>query len=64
MGVAVALNSAAFGVLIGPGFLEHVTGATSNELLTNIQAMRAFVRGCTARPLQPEDYEAALAGTW
>jgi non-heme chloroperoxidase len=59
-GAAVTLNNAAFGVLIGPGFLEHVPGATSNDLLTNIQAMRAFVRGCTARPLPSDDYEIAL----
>jgi len=59
-GAAVMLNNAAFGVLIGPGFLEHVPGATSNDLLTNIQAMRAFVRGCTVHPLSPDDYEIAL----
>jgi non-heme chloroperoxidase len=60
VGAAVMLNNAAFGVLIGPGFLEHVPGATSSDLLTNIQAMRAFVRGCTARPLPFDDYEIAL----
>jgi non-heme chloroperoxidase len=57
---AVTLDTAAFGVLIGPGFLEHVPGATADDFLANIQAMRAFVRGFTARPLPRDEYETAL----
>lgn len=57
---AVKLDTSAFGVLIGPGFLNHVPGATAEDFSTNIQAIRAFVRGCTNQPLPPEDYEAAL----
>jgi non-heme chloroperoxidase len=59
-GAAVTLDTAAFGVLIGPGFLDHVPGATAEDFPSNIQAIRAFVRGCTSRPLPSEDYEAAL----
>ena len=57
---AVTLDTAAFGVLIGPGFLDHVPGATAEDFPSNIQAMRAFLRGCTARPLPQEEYETAL----
>lgn len=57
---AVTLNSAAFGVLIGPGFLEHVPGATADDFPANIQAIRSFLRECTARPLPREEYENSL----
>jgi non-heme chloroperoxidase len=57
---AVTLSRAAFGALIGPGFLDHVPGATADDLPSNIQAIRAFVHGCTARPLPPDDYAIAL----
>lgn len=59
-GAAVTLDTAAFGTLIGPGFLDHVPGATADDLPANIQAIRAFIRGCTAQPLPREDYESAL----
>ena len=35
-------------------------GATAEDFPSNIQAIRAFMRGCTSRPLPSEDYEAAL----
>ena len=57
---AAKLGEAAFGTLIGPGFLDHFAGATVDDLPTNIGAMRAFVRGCTAKPLSAEDFETAL----
>ncbi|QIG52000.1 alpha/beta hydrolase [Nordella sp. HKS 07] len=57
---AVTLNSAAFGVLIGPGFLDHVPGATAEDFPANIEAIRSFVRECTARPLPHEEFENAL----
>jgi non-heme chloroperoxidase len=57
---AVTLDNAAFGVLIGPGFLDHVPGATAEDFPSNIQAIRAFLHGCTARPLPQEEYETAL----
>ena len=60
VGAAVTLDRAAFGVLIGPGFLDHVPGATANDLPSNIQAIRAFVQGCTAQPLPRDEFEMAL----
>jgi pimeloyl-ACP methyl ester carboxylesterase len=60
VGAAVTLDRAAFGVLIGPGFLDHVPGATADDFPSNIQAIRAFVHGCTARPLPDDDYATAL----
>jgi hypothetical protein len=45
VGAAVTLDMAAFGVLIGPGFIDHVPGATADDLLSNIHAVRAFLQG-------------------
>jgi len=59
-GAAVTLDTAAFGTLIGPGFLDHVPGATAEDLPANIEAIRAFMRGCTAQPLPREEHESAL----
>jgi pimeloyl-ACP methyl ester carboxylesterase len=59
-GAAVTLDTAAFGTLIGPGFLDHVPGATADDLPTNIEAMRAFIQGCTAQALPREEHESAL----
>ena len=47
-------------MLIGPGLLDHVPGATADDFPSNIQAIRTFVHGCTARPLPPDDYAVAL----
>ncbi len=57
---AVKLGEAAFGTLIGPGFLDHFAHATADDLPTNIWAMRSFVKTCTAKPLPADDYETAL----
>jgi non-heme chloroperoxidase len=57
---AVKLGEAAFGTLIGPGFLDHFAHATADDLPTNIWAMRAFVRTCLATPLPPEEVETAV----
>jgi non-heme chloroperoxidase len=56
----VKLGSAAFGTLIGPGFLDNFAGATADDLPTNIAAMRSFVRACLATPLPAADVETAL----
>lgn len=61
VGAAVTLNTDAFGTLIGPGFLDHVGDATSDDLPTNIEAIRNFLRGVTSAPLPAEVFEAALA---
>jgi pimeloyl-ACP methyl ester carboxylesterase len=60
VGAAVTLDQAAFGTLIGPGFLDHVPGAIADDLPSNIQAIRAFLKGCTARPLARDEFETAL----
>ena len=60
IGGAVKLGAAAFGTLIGPGFLDHFADATADDLPTNIRGMRAFVKACVAKPLSPDDFETAL----
>jgi pimeloyl-ACP methyl ester carboxylesterase len=60
VGGAVALGPKAFGTLIGPGFLDHFAGATVDDLPTNINAMRRFVRACTREPLPADLHEAVL----
>ena len=57
---AVKLGEAAFGTLIGPGFLDHFVDLTSDDLPTNIRGMRSFVRACLAKPVAAEDFETAL----
>ena len=57
---AVKLGEAAFGTLIGPGFLDHFADATADDLPTNIRGMRAFVRACVAKPLPADEFETAL----
>jgi non-heme chloroperoxidase len=57
---AVKLGEAAFGTLIGPGFLDHFVDATADDLPTNIQAMRSFVRACVVKPVSDDDLESAV----
>ena len=57
---AVKLGEAAFGTLIGPGFLDHFADATADDLPANIRGMRGFVRACLAKPVPAEDFETAL----
>jgi non-heme chloroperoxidase len=57
---AIKLGEAAFGTLIGPGFLDHFVDATADDLPTNIRSMRAFLRACMAKPLPADDFETAL----
>jgi non-heme chloroperoxidase len=63
VGGAVTLGEAAFGTLIGPGFLDHFAAATADDLPTNIQAMRALVKGWPARPYPPEEVETLLCSS-
>jgi pimeloyl-ACP methyl ester carboxylesterase len=60
-GGATTLGPAAFGTLIGPGFLNHFGDLTADDLPTNIRAMRSFIRAMPARPLMPDDAETLLA---
>jgi len=57
---AVKLGEAAFGTTIGPGFLDHFVGATADDMPTNIQTMRSFVKTCLVKPVAPEEFETAL----
>ena len=57
---AVKLGEAAFGTLIGPGFLDHFVDLTADDLPANIRGMRAFLRACLAKPVAAEDFETAL----
>jgi non-heme chloroperoxidase len=45
---------------IGPGFLENAPEASTEDLPTNIAAIRRFLRACTAKPMGAEDLEKAL----
>jgi non-heme chloroperoxidase len=57
------LAAAAFGTLIGPGFLDNVPDATADDLPTNIRGMRALVKAFAARPLPPDDVETLLCSS-
>jgi non-heme chloroperoxidase len=59
-GAVVTLGGAAFGTLIGPGFLDHFADATADDLPTNIQAIRALVKGWPATPYPSEEVETLL----
>src|SRR5215210_1668899 len=59
VGAAVTLNTSAYGTLIGPGFLDNIVGATSDDLPTNIEAIRKFVRACTVSQLSDDMFETA-----
>ena len=61
VGGAVKLGPTAFGALLGPGFLDHFADATSDDLPTNIRALRGLVRAFGAQPLPTEDAESLLA---
>jgi len=56
----VRLGEAAFGTLIGPGFLDHFADLTADDLPTNIRGMRAFLKGLVVKPLAPEEFETTL----
>jgi non-heme chloroperoxidase len=57
---AVKMGEAAFGTLIGPGFLDHFVDATADDLPTNMRAMRSFVRTCLVKPVSADDFETAV----
>jgi pimeloyl-ACP methyl ester carboxylesterase len=57
---AVKLGDAAFGTLIGPGFLDHFADVTANDLPTNIRGLRGLVAAFSAEPLPAADVETLL----
>jgi non-heme chloroperoxidase len=54
------LGPAAFGTLIGPGFVDNFADLTADDLPTNIRGARNFLRACEAKPLAAEEFETAL----
>jgi len=60
---AVKLGAAAFGTLIGPGFLDNFSDVTADDLPTNIRGMRGLVRAFSAEPLPPDDVETLLCSS-
>jgi pimeloyl-ACP methyl ester carboxylesterase len=63
IGGAVKLGEAAFGTLIGPGFLDHFADATADDLATNIRGMRGLLDAFAAAPLPATDVETLLAAS-
>ncbi len=59
-GGAVKLGPAAFGTLIGPGFLDHFADLTADDLPANIRGMRGLVGAFAAKPLPSDDVEGLL----
>jgi non-heme chloroperoxidase len=56
---AVLLNPPAFDH-IGPGLLENAQDACASDLAASTDAIRRFLRRCTARPLDDETWTTAL----
>jgi non-heme chloroperoxidase len=63
VGSSAKLGQAAFGTMIGPGFLDHFADATADDLPSNIRAMRGLVRAFSAKPLPPDDFETLLCSS-
>jgi non-heme chloroperoxidase len=59
----VKLGEAAFGPLIGPGFLDNFADATADDLPTNIRGMRGLVKAFPAKPFPPDDLETLLCSS-
>lgn len=60
VGGATSLGPEAAERFIGPGFLDHVEGLTADDLPTNLQTVRSFLRALPAQPLSQEELEAAI----
>jgi non-heme chloroperoxidase len=60
---AVKLGEAAFGTLIGPGFLDNFADATADDLPANVRGMRALVKAFPARPYPPDEVETLLGSS-
>jgi non-heme chloroperoxidase len=60
---AVKLGPAAFGTLIGPGFLDHFADLTSDDLPANIRGARGLIKAFPATPFGADDVEMLLAAT-
>jgi non-heme chloroperoxidase len=60
VGGLVTLGPAAFGTLIGPGFLDHFADVTSEDLPANIRGMRGLVKAWPAKPYPSDEVETLL----
>jgi non-heme chloroperoxidase len=60
---ASKLGEAAFGTLIGPGFLDHFADATADDLPTNIRGARGLVKAFAAKSLPADDVETLLCSS-
>jgi pimeloyl-ACP methyl ester carboxylesterase len=63
VGATAKLNEAAFGTMIGPGFLDHFADLVAEDLPTNIRATRSFVRTFFAHPPADDDLETLLCSS-
>lgn len=61
VGGAVKFDETVLSTLYGPGFLSCVEGATQQDLPTNIETMRQFVRALVASPMTQVDFDYTLA---
>ncbi|HET8729447.1 MAG TPA: alpha/beta hydrolase [Alphaproteobacteria bacterium] len=61
VGAAVKAGTQDSGDLFGPALPAHAPGMLSGDIAKSIRATRAFIRACTAQPLDAEDYETILA---
>lgn len=59
VGAAAILRPPTFD-LLGPGLLENAQDMCALDLATNIAAIRRFLRACTARPLDEDEWIRAL----
>ena len=62
-GAGTKLGAAAFGTLIGPGFLDNVPDATADDLPTNIRGIRGLVEAFPAKPFPPDEVETLLCSS-
>jgi pimeloyl-ACP methyl ester carboxylesterase len=60
---AVKLGPAAFGALIGPGFLNNFADLTADDLPTNIRGVRGLVKAFPAVPFGADDAEMLIASS-
>ena len=63
VGGAVKMGPAAFGTMIGPGFLDHFADVTADDLPTNIRGVRSLVKAWPAQPYAPDDIETLLCSS-
>ena len=61
VGAAVTLHLEGKGLMLGPGFTDHVAGMRATDLPTRIEAIRAFLRDQTHAPMAQDALERGVA---